>query len=114
MVKRISILLLLSAFAACGSPSATPLTNVSTGCQSGTALIQVSDGFLTRVCGCTETSGVTFRLNESLTCTVSKNSSVVFSYVGASLPHQIVAVGTPTFVSSPFYDPHRQRIKCYS
>src|SRR6185436_7345793 len=87
-----SSLALAAILLGCGNQeSIDKIQSKSTGCQSGTALIGVQDGYLTRYCGCTEASGTTTDTSGTLSCTVSKNTSVVFQYVGAKLRHQIVA-----------------------
>lgn len=95
----------LGSLPACLNPLTTAVSAPTSTCPSGTAEILVGDGFLQRVCGCTETSGTSVGSNTSLGCTVTSGTRVYFHFVGTTLLHQIVTSGTPSFASSAVYDP---------
>jgi hypothetical protein len=109
-VIQSSFLLLL---ASCGDRSATGLARIdaaSTQCPSGTAAIQVGDGFLRILCGCTgasETPGVVFPAPGNLICHLPQNPTpaVFFYFQGITLRHQIIPTGAETFPASPIMNP---------
>ena len=80
-----------------------------TNCQPGVAMIVVGDGFLQTRCGCilpTEAPGTVFVSPTPLTCHLeNRNTQVHFNFFGTTLTHQIVSVGSPSFVPSPLIDP---------
>lgn len=65
----------------------------STSCSAGTAQINVYDGYLVRVCGCTQTGGVTFGPGQSLQCTVDAGTRVFFNFVSLQNQHTIAVTG---------------------
>jgi hypothetical protein len=42
---------------------------------------------------------------QTLTCTISAGSTVMFEYMRDTLRHQVLSVGKPEFATSPIYDP---------
>jgi hypothetical protein len=67
---------------------------------------QVFDGSLESLCGCQGVRAQVVSANSSsLTCVVPVGTTLFISYAGATLRHQIVPTGMPTFVPSTLYDP---------
>ena len=77
-------------------------------CAPGSAQVGVRDGFLMVICGCVEPAGAVIPAPASLTCTVPKNTTVFFQYIGNVLRHQIIPTGALTFDPSPLSDPTGQ------
>ena len=92
-------------FASCASQGSDPLERAATACNSGTAQIGLYDGFLQRLCGCTEGASDPILTGTPLTCTVALNAMVTFHFLGTQAPHQILSDGSPAFASSPYSDP---------
>jgi len=100
--------LLALLLASCGlepSPAIPEVTNANSSCPANAAQIEVSDGFLRSRCGCAEAITDPVPPPATLTCTVTKDSTVTFLYVGTETTHQIVSTDTPAFASSPLSDP---------
>lgn len=74
------------------TPSAT--------CATGTAEIQVYDGRLERICGCSEGRG-SITSGTSLNCTVSAGTRVFFNFVSIQQTHQIAVQGVTS--TAPMY-----------
>ena len=97
ILRSLSIAALFFALTGCEqNPSAS-----ASGCGANTALVGVRDGFLEVLCGCTETAGTVVTNGQTLSCTVSQNTWVVFDYSTTRLTHQIISTSTPSFVDSP-------------
>lgn len=77
----------------------------TTGCEQGSALIGVSDGFFTILCGCLENAGTVIIPPTHLTCTVPRETAVFFQWIGTYASHQIVSTGEPSFNPSPINPP---------
>lgn len=103
---HIFALFLVAATLLSGCGAGAPYAARTTGCQSGSALVAVGDGFLEILCGCNEAAGTTVT-STALTCTVNSGTTVVFQYVGPKLKHQILSTttGGQTFPHSPVSDP---------
>lgn len=93
-----------SLLSGCGS-GGTSTTAPQSGCPTGTALIEVGDGFARIHCGCQEAAFTTSSASNPLTCTVASGTTVFFDYSAATLQHQIVASGTPDFAPSARWEP---------
>ena len=72
-----------------------PTPNVT--CAAHTAQLAVYDTSIKRICGCTEPSGYSFGVGQSLNCTVSAGTVVYFNYVGIANTHQIAVTGLTLF-----------------
>jgi plastocyanin len=68
------------------------------------AEVLVQDGYFEDMCGCAE-GNVTFLQPAPMTCTVAVGTTVFFVYEGSVRSHQIMSSGSPSFVSSPLWDP---------
>ncbi len=71
----------------CGN---TKLVGTSSSCEANTAQFIVTDGAITRVCGCAEGGG-TFITSNSFTCTVNVGTVLYFYFNGITNSHQISA-----------------------
>lgn len=71
----------------CGN---TKLVGASSTCEANTAQFIVTDGAITRVCGCAEGGG-TFISAKSFTCTVNVGTVLYFYFNGITNSHQISA-----------------------
>lgn len=105
MLIRSILAIILIQLSACGEVSTISLPQ--TGCDTGSALIGVHDGYLSRLCGCSESAGATASHGETLTCTVSAGTSIHFHYLSIKQKHQIVSSGSPSFVDSAVSDPEQ-------
>ena len=101
----VTVLLLVFLSISCGDSSNLQSSSISTTCQNGVALIQVYDGILQNLCGCTEPSGSLSSPSDPLTCTISVGSTVIFQFSDNQEARQILSIGTPTFPSSPMRTP---------
>ena len=63
--------------------------STGTACSTGTAIIQIMDGSMKRVCGCTEASNQIFTSGLNLTCTVSAGTQLYIQFVSIATTHQI-------------------------
>ncbi len=95
-------LILAMGLVGCGDDEITP-GPASSSCPNGQALVGVSDGALTALCGCSETRTTVLAPN-LFTCTVSSPVHVTFQLLGTGLEHQIVFDGG-TVPSSPLLEP---------
>ena len=64
------------------------LVGTATTCETNTAQFIVTDGSITRVCGCAEPYG-TFTTSNSFTCTVNVGTVLYFYFNGISNSHQV-------------------------
>jgi len=97
--------LLLSTSSCDEQSSVTGPSGASGECAQGEAQLVVYDTFIQNLCGCQEPREEVFPPN-SLTCTVSTGTTVLFWYLATNLPHQIQSTAQPTFPTSPLYDPN--------
>jgi plastocyanin len=107
-VPFLTLLGLVLAVSACegdNNPDTETLDPSSTSCGSLVAQILVQDGYFKDLCGCAEGQGTTFVQPSPMTCTVAVNTTIFFLYTGSELSHQIISTGTPSFPSSPLWDP---------
>jgi plastocyanin len=83
------------------APSATTCVGMAQ------AQVLVQDGYFEDMCGCAESAGgtVSFFQPAPVTCTVPVGTTIYFVYAGSVRSHQIISSGSPTFVSSPLWDP---------
>lgn len=96
-----------------GTPVEASLAATSTSCPAGAAEILVGEGFVKRLCGCTEASNTLFVSGDSLSCTVAAGTTIFFYYAyfaGSSSLHQIESVGSPSFSPSRMTDPERPAV----
>jgi hypothetical protein len=104
----VGLVLALSGVGCSGDSPSTQIPLSSTTCASGTAAIEIGDGYMRILCGCSGTGEVDGRVYSSpgnLTCHVAAAGTLVFfNYLTTILPHQVVSTGG-TFVSSPVFDP---------
>lgn len=103
-VCRCVFLFLSVLFGGCGNDSNVG-RSAATSCTSGQVQLEVNDGFLRNLCGCTETAGTFAKAGTELTCTIVAGAYVSFNYLGTVQKHQIVSKGTPEFSPSPLSDP---------
>jgi hypothetical protein len=82
-----------------------PANNPSLTCTTGLTVIAVYDTFLQTVCNCGGTNGAVVTRGTALSCTFAVGNNVFINYVGSTLRHQIIPVGSPGIPSSPIYDP---------
>ena len=94
---------LVFALSGCGNNPA-PETAPSKGCASGSAELAVYDNDSAVLCGCQETSG-RVAANDTLKCTVSKDTVVFIHFFGVQNTHSLAPTGSPVFPSSPNIDP---------
>lgn len=96
--------LALSAMGANCDPLSTAKTPGVT-CEPNQVEIAVYDSYVQRLCNCGGTDGEILARNAPLVCTFSLGKTIFIHYVGPTLRHQIVAVGTPGIPDSPVFDP---------
>jgi plastocyanin len=101
-----AIFLILGA-SGCNDEQITPTsaTGVPGDCTATKAQLAVYDGFIQNLCGCQEAPEQVFPPN-SLTCTISPGTTVIFWYIATNLFHQIQSTANPTFPTSPLSDPN--------
>jgi hypothetical protein len=77
----------------------------TTGCETGTAAINVYPNMLEIACGCAEPDGTTADLGTNLDCTVPAGTTVFWHYISFddSDQSQIISEGTPSFSPSPVF-----------
>ncbi|MEO7162205.1 MAG: hypothetical protein ABI041_04745 [Bdellovibrionia bacterium] len=107
--KNVGVLLILLASLGCGSGTAVLATSdpATTACQPGSAQILVGDGFLKPTCGCigTNESDRVYLAPGNLICHLATSNTRVFFHLwGTQIPHQIVSIGSSSFLSSPVMD----------
>jgi hypothetical protein len=87
----------------CGKDESSEVLLSQTECSGKTAQIQVMDGFLKRLCGCTETSNTLIDSpnGQTLNCTVSTGTIVHFHFNSTRVQHQIVPSGSQAIPISP-------------
>ena len=90
---------LLTALLAGGCEGTLP--TASTQCASGHAQIGIGEGFQEIICGCAETALVPVLPPNTLTCTVSAGSTVIFHYFPGTTTRQIVPTVAGSFEPSP-------------
>lgn len=80
-------------------------------CASGSgAHILVTDGAMTRLCGCQEPNDTTFQSGENLTCTLAKGRSIIFVFTNINQRHQIKIgsiFSTPIILPQQGIDSHQ-------
>lgn len=108
ILRTLALLLSFLTATGCGKESSlTPSSSLQTQCSPDSASFLVSDGFIVNLCGCLgaqETAGTRYTLQSAtpITCHLKSTQSVVFfNFTGSVAPHQILSVGTPSFLSSP-------------
>ncbi len=69
-------------------------------CETGTAQLQVLDGAIQRLCGCTEGTGI-FTNTTPFNCTVPARTVLYFYYTSISAVQQVVVTGNLTLNMSP-------------
>lgn len=111
-LRKLGQLAGLAVFAGCSGPPTGGIGLIAaadTACRTGVAEIRVGDGFMQTLCGCVgpgETSGAVFSTPGTLTCTLASPTTAMFFYfTGNVLQHQIIPLGTPSFVASPLIGP---------
>ena len=105
-MRKILLASIFAALAACGGDEGGENDLLPTaGCSAQSAMIGVYDGLLRIFCGCAEAAGTVAVPPQSLTCTISSGTMMVFFYDSPATRHQILSIGSPSFVSSPIYDP---------
>ncbi len=72
----------------------------NSGCSTGAAHLNIYDGQMARVCGCTEGAG-TFNTSGALNCTVKVGTTVYFYFIGISTTHYISSTIGNTQTVSP-------------
>ena len=106
-IPNVLLILLSLSLLACGR-GATPIGPDSS-CEANSAVIEVGDGFLRTRCGCSEGSLVLTTSGTNLKCTVRHGTTVFFSYLGATLKHQIISTApegsASSFTSSAIWAP---------
>ena len=82
----------------CGNSTTS---SASGSCEANTAQFIVSDGAITRVCGCTEGYG-TFISSNSFNCTVDVGTTLYFYFPNITIAHQITLgiLGTTQSIDS--------------
>ncbi len=77
------------------------LDPASTQCVEGQSMIAVRDGLLQALCGC---EGVDSSVTaDELICRVPLGTQLHFILIATQTDHQLMSVGSPTFISSPVY-----------
>jgi hypothetical protein len=66
-----------------------------------TAQVEVGDGYLRVLCGCTEPAGTLATAGSSLTCTAPAGTTFFILFLTNHTRHQIVSTGAPAFPPSP-------------
>jgi hypothetical protein len=95
----------------CGSSNYPPGTidAASTSCSPGMVQLQIGDGFMRILCGCSqvgEEPGTVVMQPSSLTCHLSSSQTqVFFHFLGNTLKHQIRPVNSDAFPLSGVSDP---------
>lgn len=87
--KQAFVITALFYFFGLTSCDAISTRGTATSCPAKTAQILVYEGAMSRVCGCSEASGV-FTTSGSLTCTVAFDTAVYFYFTNIANPHQII------------------------
>jgi hypothetical protein len=82
----------------CEGISTKPVSNACS--TAKTASINIYDGQMSRVCGCTEGVG-TFNSPSSLQCTVKIGTAIYFNFVDISNSHQITINTSPVQATQP-------------
>ncbi len=65
----------------------------------------IGDGYFQTVCGCDEVSGRFYLSPSTLTCTAPIGTTFIFQFLATKSLHQVISLGSPSFVSSPVSDP---------
>lgn len=80
-------------------------SNPAAACNPNQVEIAIYDTYLQRLCNCGGTDGEIIARGSSLGCTFALGKTVFVHYVGPSLRHQIVAVGSPGIPDGPVFIP---------
>lgn len=102
----LAYLILSSILMSCGSERDPSVDASTTGCQPGVAQIQIYDGFMQRLCGCSEAGNTKIIPPNTLSCTAPKGTKFFFYMGSAQTQHQIASdANPPQFAGSAIYTP---------
>jgi hypothetical protein len=113
---RVQLIGMTSVFlASCGMIS-TQGTSVS--CPASTAIFEVYDGYIKRVCGCNESANTIFSLNQQLTCTAKIGTYFSFYFVGITQQHTMLIFDSyiyqPAAAGTQIYNAQAFQTKTYN